>query len=120
MAVDIKQVIKMKKLINMLKENLSLFFIFLLMIGVPFFIWNIWIWHYILHYMEDNLNKYFVLEDYLYLPTWILISCLISLFWMYTYIKITKKNIFWWGFSIFYILYILYTIIELLLPFGAI
>ena len=110
----------MEKIIDWFKENYSLFFVYLFLIGIPFFIWNIWLWHYILGYMKSDLNKYFILEDYLYLPTWILISSLISLFWTYIYIKLKRKTIFWWGFSLFYTIYILYTIIELLLPFGAI
>ena len=84
----------MGRIINSVKENYSLFFYFLILIGVPFFIWNIWLWHYILKYMDENLDKYLILEDYLYFPTWLFFSVLISLFWTYVYIKFSKKNSF--------------------------
>lgn len=103
-----------------MKDYTIMFLVALFFFGIPFFIWNIWLWHYLYIYLgRDNTDKYYLLEDYLYFLTWVIPSLIVSYYAAKIHDKYHNHKGFWSYLSISYLIYFILTL-WLLLPFGSI
>ena len=95
--------------------------IFFIMVALPFYIWNVYLWILItfiqMNYLPRTISMDFI--DNLFIPSWLILSFAISTLITKIYNKQTDKKKFWKIYGFIYTIFVIISFIAIL-PFGLV